>query len=180
MVRLNSTLCDDNITKEELLKNIEIKKTSYDDTQTIITILKKSFNINSEKEVLLQLLNSLADLDNSVKVIDKRNGNIYGLLIFSRYNLKLGTPIMFFNPILGDKLSKLPHINGHSFVIDKRLRNCGIDKQMLMFNIDYLKQYDFVWCGVEASLKSHNYWRRLGFQKVIDIDEAKFYVKFLN
>ena len=179
MIIIKNKVCDNPIPREELLKNIVIGKTSYDDTQDIITILSNCFNVNSEAEILLQLLNSLADLENSVKVIDERNGDIYGLLIFSKFNITQGSPIMFINPSLGNDLSSLKQINGYSFILDERLRNTNIDKKMLLYNKEYIDQFDMVWCGVDKSLKSHNYWKRLGFEEVLNIYDAIFYVKYL-
>ena len=43
-----------------------------------------------------------------------------------------------------------------------------------------LENYDFIWCGVEESLKTKNYWERLGFIEVFDIPEATFYMMPLN
>lgn len=34
-----------------------------------------------------------------------------------------------------------------------------------------------VWIGVEKDLKTHNYWKRLGFEEILSIDEANFYVR---
>jgi hypothetical protein len=46
-----------------------------------------------------------------------------------------------------------------------------------MFNYEYLKQFDIIWCAVEKDLKSHSYWKHLGFEEILSIDEAKFYIK---
>ena len=50
---------------------------------------------------------------------------------------------------------------------------------MLLYNKEYIDQFDMVWCGVDKSLKSHNYWKRLGFEEVLNIYDAIFYVKYL-
>lgn len=68
-------------------------------------------------------------------------------------------------------------INGHSFVIDERLRGTKLDKKMLLYNFDYINQFDLIWLGVEKTLKTDNYWKRLGFEEILEIDEAKFYIK---
>lgn len=126
------------------------------------------------------MLYSKADLDNSVKLIDKRDNKIYGLLIFSEYPINIGSPIEFINPILSSYLKNYKQLNGHSFIIDERLRGTTFDKRMLLFNMEFLEKYDLIWMGVEKSLKTHNYWKRLGFEEILDIDEAKFYIKRLN
>ena len=78
---------------------------------------------------------------------------------------------------LCEYLMKYNQINGHSFIIDERLRGTSIHKKMLMFNYEYLKQFDIIWCAVEKDLKSHSYWKHLGFEEILSIDEAKFYIK---
>jgi len=169
-------LHDDKKTKKDLLKYFKITKTSYSDIVEILEILSKTFNID-EREALRQLLYSKADLDNSVKLIDTRDNKIYGLLIFSLFQIQNGSPIMIMNPYLSDYLYNLSQINGHSFVIDKRLRGCGIDKKMLMFQKKYIDEFDVVWCGVENDLKSHKYWEKLGFFPIIEDNHGIFYIK---
>ena len=166
----------DGKTKEELLEHIEITKTSYSDVVEILDILSKTFNID-EREALRQLLYSKADLDNSVKLIDKRDNKIYGLLIFSLFQIQNGSPIININPFLSDYLCGFSQLNGHSFVIDKRLRGCGVDKKMLMFQKKYIDKFDIVWCGVENDLKSHKYWEKLGFLPIIEDNHGIFYIK---
>ena len=49
-----------------------------------------------------------------------------------------------------------------------------------MFNMEYINQYDLVWLAVEHTLGTDNYWKRLGFEEILSIDEAKFYVLTKN
>lgn len=116
-------------------------------------------------------------MDNSVKLIDKRDNKIYGLLILSEYNISNGSPLRVFNYDLCQYFYNIKQINGHSFVIDERLRGTKLDKKMLLYNIDYINQFDLIWLGVEKSLKTDNYWKHLGFEEILDIEEAKFYIK---
>jgi hypothetical protein len=82
---------------------------------------------------------------------------------------------------MADYLSQFVQVNGHSFIIDERLRGTGLDRKMLFYNIKFLmKNYDFIWAGVEIGLKSHRYWERLGFIEVFRIPEAVFYMMPLN
>ena len=71
----------------------------------------------------------------------------------------------------------MKQLNGHSFIIDERLRGTTIHKQMLFHNMEYIKQFDMIWLAVEHTLKTDNYWKRFGFEEILSIDEAKFYVK---
>lgn len=171
---------NDNKTAKELLDNIEISLTSYNDAKDIVSILCKSFNISSVEEALKQLIFSKADLNNSVKAYDKRDGKIYGILVFSEFNINQGSPLHFINPFLSDVLNDSKQLNGHSFVIDERLRGTNLDKKMLFFQKDYLKTYDIIWCGVENDLNTHSYWQRLGFIEAFHNKEAKFYIKSFN
>lgn len=167
---------DDKKTKDELISNCIICKTSYSDIVEIIGILSKSFGIYSEREVVKQLLYSNADLDNSVKIIDKRDNKIYGLLILSKFPINIGSPIAHIDAPLNDYLSNYTQVNGHSFIIDIRLRGTSFDKKMLHYQKNYINEYDFIWCGVEKELKTHKYWEHLGFMKLFETDEAIFYI----
>ena len=89
----------------------------------------------------------------------------------------MGSPILFFESGLTQYFEDFKQVNGHSFIIDERLRGTNLDKKMLLFNLEFLAtNYDFIWCGVEIDLKSHNYWQRLGFVEVFTIPEATFYL----
>lgn len=173
---MNDYFYEDNKKIDELIQNCIITSTTYSDVFEIVKILSKSFNINSKQEVVRQLLYSKADLDNSVKIIDKRDNKIYGLLIFSEFNINDGSPILLNNNELGKYLSNYTQINGYSFIIDKRLRNTSFDKLMLDYCKDFVNEFDFIWCGVEKKLKSHNYWQRLGFVNILKTNDADFYV----
>lgn len=168
---------EDGKTKEELLENIEIQLTTFKDAEAIVDILCKTFDIPSFEMGVMQLITSKADLDNSVKVVDKRDNKIYGFLIFSEFEIDKGSPIRYINKNLSNFLLPLKQINGHSFVLDERLRGAKVDKQMLLYQKDYLQQYDIVWCGVENELNTHSYWKRLGFIDAFSNQDAKFYIK---
>lgn len=168
---------DDNKTSQELLENIEVSLTTYRDARIIVQVLCKAFNIPSIEEALRQLVFSKADLNNSVKAYDKRDGKIYGILIFSEFNINQGSPLQFVNPQLSNFLNGSKQVNGHSFVIDERLRGTNLDKKMLLFQKEYLKKYDIIWCGVENGLNTHSYWKRLGFIEAFNNHQAKFYIK---
>jgi ribosomal protein S18 acetylase RimI-like enzyme len=181
MIDLCNKLVDNDLAREDLLERVEIRKTSVEDLEQICKVLAKSFNLSSHLEALFQLENSKARLDESVKLVDKETGDIYGLLIFTEYPIDRGSPIRMVESGISEYLSDYKQVNGHSFIIDERLRNCGIDKKMLYFNADFLmKNYDFIWIGVEESLRSKSYWERLGFTKVFEIPEATFYLMPLS
>ena len=177
MIDLCNKLVDNDLAREDLLGRVEIRKTSVEDLEQICKVLAKSFNLSSHLEALFQLGNSKARLDESVKLVDKETGDIYGLLIFTEYPIDRGSPIRMVESGISEFLSDYKQANGHSFIIDERLKNCGLDKKMLYFNTDFLiKNYDFIWIGVEESLRSKSYWERLGFTKVFEIPEATFYL----
>lgn len=181
MIDLCNKLIDNDLTREELLKRVEIRKTSENDLMEICNTLAKAFNLKSCHEALWQLENSKAQLKESVKLVDKETNEIYGLLMFCEYPIGLGSPIQIVENGLSEYLNGFKQINGHSFIIDERLRNSGLDKKMLYYNSDFLKEnYDFIWIGVEYSLKSRHYWERLGFTEVFEIPEATFYIAPLS
>lgn len=178
MVSVGNYTWDDEKTREELLENVEIEKTTFDDTLQVIEIMVKCFGVGSPIEAYNQLYNSRANLNESVKLVDKRDGKIYGLLIFSEFKIDQGSPINFFRELapINDYLRLCDQVNGFAFVIDKRLRGMKYDKKMLFFNMDYLNNYRFIWCGVDNTLHSHHYWERLGFYKLFEIEDATFYL----
>ena len=180
MIQKCTTLHDDTKSREELLNHIDICKTSYKDAYQIINILMKAFNIPSDAEALRQLLYTNANLDESVKVVDKRDGKIYGLLILCEHPIQKGSPIFGKSYELGRYLENFSQLHGFAFVIDERLRGEHLHKNLLQFNFNYISKFDFIWCAVENDLQSHNYWKRLGFEEVLCNHDAKFYIKFFD
>lgn len=181
MIDLCNKLINNDLTRKELLERVEIRKTSEKDLGQICKTLAKSFNLSSELEALFQLENSNAILNESIKLVDKETDDIYGLLIFTEYPIDKGSPIRMVESGITQYLSDYKQVNGHSFIIDERLRNSGLDKKMLHFNVDFLiENYDFIWIGIEESLRSKSYWKRLGFVEVFTIPEASFYLMPLS
>ena len=177
MIDLCNKLVDNNLTKSDLLEKVEITKTSKEDLDQICKTLAKSFNLSSDAEALQQLTQSNVLLDESIKLVDKETNEIYGLLIFCECPINIGSPISFFESGLTEYLNEFIQVNGHSFIIDERLRGTNLDKKMLFHNLKFLSDnYDLIWIGVEKDLKTHEYWKRLGFIEVFRIPEAVFYL----
>ena len=177
MIDLCNRLVDNKLTRDDLLERVEIRKTTPNDLEDICDTLSRAFDMYSPEEAYPQLMQSRARLDESVKLVDRETGDIYGLLIFCEYPIKLGSPISFLEKELSEYLDRYVQVNGHSFIIDERLRGTNLDKQMLYFNIKFLRDnYDFIWMGVERDLKTHDYWKRLGFVDIFEIPEAVFYL----
>ena len=181
MIDLCNKLVDNYLTKDELLERVEIRKTTPDDLGDICDTLSKAFDMYSSDEAFFQLMQSRARLDESVKLVDKYTGEIYGLLMFCENPIKFGSPIVEYEKGICDFLDGYNQVNGHSFVIDERLRGTGLDKKMLFYNIEFLaKTYDLIWIAVEIDLRTHAYWQRLGFVELFRIPEAVFYMMPLN
>ena len=178
MIVLCNRLVDNDLEREEILKNIVVTGTTYEDAPILTELLAKCFGLYDQEFALRQLLFSNAQLDNSVKAIDKRNGDIYGFLILSKFPIHIGSPIMHLNAKLAGFLIQFSQINGHSFIIDERLRGTGIDKKMLRYQKDFLDGFEMIWCAVEESLGTDNYWKRLGFKEIFRIPEATFFAHF--
>ena len=178
MIDLCNRLVDNDLEREEILKNIVVTGTTYEDAPILTELLAKCFGIPNQELALRQLLFSNAQLDHSVKAIDKRNGDIYGFLILSKFPIHIGSPIMHLNAKLAGFLIQFSQINGHSFIIDERLRGTGIDKKMLRYQKDFLNEFEMIWCAVEESLGTDNYWKRLGFKEIFRIPEATFFAHF--
>ena len=175
MIDLCNKLIDNDLSRNDLLERVEIKKTSKDDLNAICKTLAKAFDLSCDAEALMQLTQSNALLDESIKLVDKENGDIYGLLMFCEHPIKVGTPIMIEYPNLGEYFNKFKQVNGHSFIIDERLRGTNLDKKMLFHNINFLSEkYDFIWIGVEKSLRTLAYWHFFGFTDIFITKEATF------
>lgn len=181
MIDLCNRLVDNKLTKNELLERVEIRKTTPDDLEAICNTLSRAFDMYSIDEAFFQLMQSRARLDESVKLVDKYTGDIYGLLMFCENPIKFGSPIVEVESGIADYLDGFSQVNGHSFVIDERLRGTGLDKKMLFFNLKFLANtYDLIWIAVEIDLRTHAYWQRLGFIELFRIPEAVFYMMPLN
>ena len=175
MIELCNKLIDNDLSRKDLLERVEIKKTSKNDLYQICNTLAKAFDLSSDAEAFQQLTQSNALLDESIKLVDKENGDIYGLLMFCEYPIKVGSPISFEEPNLSQYLDNFSQVNGHSFIIDERLRGTSLDKKMLFHNINFLKDnYDLVWIGVEKSLRTLTYWHFFGFTDIFITKEATF------
>jgi len=186
MIKVGDKLVDNNLTREELLERVVIKKTTNRDFDAMCRTIMIGFDLSHLYDAEEQLTNSQAYMNESVKLVDKYTGDIYGLLTLSDFPITVGSPIMSYEPEIGKYLSRYNQVNGHSFILDKRLRGLGFDLKMLNFNLKFVTDnFDFVWCGVEATLKSNNYWERMGFIELFNIPVATFYIrplskKFLN
>ena len=175
MIDLCNKLVDNDLNKNDLLERIEIQKTCQGDIEAICNTLAKAFDMYSAEEAFQQLILSKARLDESIKLVDKYTGDIYGLLMFCEYPIAIGSPLKHINIDMADYLGQYSQVNGHSFIIDERLRGTGLDRKMLFHNIEFLiENYDFIWIAVEKSLKSLPYWHRLGFVDIFIIEEATF------
>lgn len=175
-IDLCNKLVDNNLVKKDLLERVEIKNTTKDDFEQILKTLAKAFDL-TEQEVLFQFNTSKPLTEQCVKLVDRYTNEIYGLLIFCEYPINVGSPIRMYSNELSEILGEYKQVNGHSFIIDERLRGTSLDKKMLYHNIKFLSEnYDLIWIGVESTLLTHNYWKRLGFTEVFRIPEAIFYL----
>lgn len=177
----------DDKNKAELIENAEIKNTEPSDFGEIVRILSHTFEYDGYGMPPHQILNlmemelrsSRVDLENSVKLVDKRDGKIYGLLVFSHYNLATGSPLLTrkSTAMIAEYLMGYSQINGFAFLIDKRLRGVGLDRKMIVFAEPFLKQFDFVWCATEYESKSNAYWQRYGFVQIWEDEDSCFYIR---
>ena len=77
MIDLCNKLVDNDLSREELLERVEIRKTSEDDLMAICYTLAKAFDLESYHEALWQLENSKVLLEESVKLVDKEQKVAY-------------------------------------------------------------------------------------------------------
>lgn len=181
-INLHNKLVDNQLTTQELLDKVEVSNTSEKDLQQICETLAHAFDLRDAAEAYFQLYNSKIMINDSVKLADKDNGEIYGLLTLCKADITNGTPILEEDYEFGMELKEFKQAYAHAFVIDERLRGRNIDKKMLAKALKFLmaNSYDFVYCGVEKDLRSHSYWKRLGFVELFSIPQATFYLMPLS
>ena len=178
IVRQDDILHVNALTSEELLNKVEVSFMSYCDVYQLAELMTKCFGVSTECFAVEQLIMSRALINNSVKVFDPETDEIYGFLILSRFNLDDGSPIKQIESSLCEFLSQFSQIHGFAFVLDKRLRNQGIDKQMIEMTKPFIESFDFVWLAVDSDLRSDAYWRRMGFRVLFSLPDATFYGRF--
>lgn len=164
---------NDGKTRESLIPNIKIGNLTNNDINQVLGSISNILKI-PEECLMEQIAVTNVDVTNSIKIYDVRDNKIYGVLIFSKYHVFKGSPVLMFDDVARQFLNK-EGINGYLFCIDKRLRGTHIDKKMLQYSVGYLKQFDYVWAGVGRQLKTHSYWKRMGFNEFLAIPEAIFY-----
>ena len=168
---------DNDLSGDKILGRIEIGKTDERDLMAIGRVVAKAFQLPSENHAVIEMMNANVLLEESVKLYDRTTGDIYGVLIFCEDNISYSTGLEFHDENLSRYLEGFKQVNGYAFVIDSRLRNHGLDNKMLKYNLSYfVKNYDFIWCGVEHGLNTDRYWERKGFSKVFEGGDASFYM----
>lgn len=126
LINTAGRLNDSPYTKEEIMPFLEIRKTSLNDAFGMCETLKKGFDLPRIEEAIMQLVHSNVLLNECVLLVDKRNGDVYGQLIFCEYPIDQGSPIMIQNKEVGEFLKGFKQVNGHSFILDERLRRIGL------------------------------------------------------
>lgn len=176
MIQVKNIIHEDGKSRKELLNNCQIKKTEIGDLIGIFNIVKDC--IGSPFESVLDFFDrQQIKLTSSLKVVDKRDGKIYGLLLFSNMRIQGNTPLHL-NTYLYKATNNCIQENGFLLLLDDRLRNNHIDNELFKIAIeDYklLEEIDFLWCGVDKGLKSHNYWLKRGFYKLFEDCQTVFY-----
>lgn len=173
MLHISDRLNDSPLTTSELMPRCIVTKTCKGDVFDILRILMDCFKIPSLKEALMYANNMKLNLTESVKLVDKETNTIYGILMFGETNMP------FMPHMMNELFRNFKQVCGIGFLIDERLRGRGFDMKMLYHNKEYLEKFDLVWCGVDSSLPTHNYWKRLGFTECVSMPNVSFYLKLL-
>lgn len=183
MLVIEDIVCNNENTQEEILKNCIVDYTDKYDLLDVVKILHKCFKIPSYQEALEYVRDINVDLDNSVKYFDPGTNEIYGLLLMADNTIDKGIPFLEYNnPLLLALFNGFKQKEGAAFILDKRIRGLGLDKWMLQTykDTDDYKERDMIWCGVQNELKSHGYWKHLGFTNFYNDKMAKFYLKLTD
>lgn len=145
------------LSKEELIANCEIAKTTERDWFQMAAALYCNMGVETPLMAVRQIIDYNINMTESIKLYDKRDGMIYGLLLIGEKNIEQATPIISEDPKGANALSKMKQLNGFLFIIDSRLRGCGYDREMIKMAMPFIKTYDIIWAGVGKELKTHNY-----------------------
>lgn len=172
---------NDKKTSQEIIDNIKFDSITENDLCTISSIIHKTFHTPTVKDAYKQLLYSNINFEQSIKAIDTRDGKIYGVLIFSHQSIYDALPRLK-NDLFWEIFShfNLKQAQGVVFAVDPRLYGTSIHKLLRTEQETYLKQQDIIWCGVNNDLKSHDYWKRLGFIPIFKDLFVTFYIKIMN
>lgn len=179
MRNIDELLQHDNKNKQELLKYCSVEKTTKDDLYEVIRILNDNMHVDNLMATMHQLLHTNLIISESIKIVDTRDGKIYGLLLLSDFNIEDGSPLRMLDPMATAIVSNMKQIHGFLFIIDERLQGCGFDKKMINMAMPFINQHNFLWIGVEKELNTHNYWKRMGLTKGLETNDGAFYFKLL-
>lgn len=180
---IEDTVCDNDLTKKEILERCIVDYTDNLDFFNVIDILVKNFKIPSVQEAIRYAFKINIDLENSVKYYDPETGDVYGLLLVADNKVTDAIPhLQYRNPLLPAFFKSLKQKEGVAFILDKRVRGVGLDQVMLQTykDTDDYQEKDIMWCGVQHELKSHEYWKKNGFIKFFSDPAAKFYLKMIE
>lgn len=183
MLVINDHMVNNSLTTRDILKYCRIGEIDKVwDEYPIRHLMTRCFKLPfTESEEFFKNL----DFESSLKFYDYTNQDIYGLLLFSNKKMKNSIPnIKMANPIIANIFNGLDEKEGSAFILDKRLQGIGLDKLMLKRAIEQIKNSktppDVIWLGVNRELKSHNYWKRLGFIEFYSDPFVKFYFNLLD
>lgn len=181
MLELAKRVQDDIYTRDELLDRCCLETVKEKDIIQVAAIMHTCFKIPTTLESLKYLIDYQINLDLSVKCYDPETQKIYGILLFGANSIDEKIPfITHSNAVMCKALSGIKQLQGCAFILDERLRGTGIDKKMICYNKTNLSDdYDVVWCGVNKELKTHNYWKRLGFNEFHSDPYVNFYLRLL-
>ena len=183
MLVLGDTVHDDNLTKHDIVARCVLDYTSIFDMFKVANIMHKCFKIPTPEESLNYLKEINADLEHSVKYYNPETNDVYALLLMANNRFDTSIPnLEKQSPLVPLMFNDFKQKEGAAFIIDKRIRNIGLDKMMLdaYKNTKDYKNHDLIWCGVNHELKSHNYWKRLGFLNFYNDHAASFYLKLVE
>ena len=106
-LNLTNKFGDIEMPTNELLSNIKITSTNKNDIAKIIEFISKSWGMSGNFEAFQQIVHANAELGKSVKAVDKRNGEMYGLLLLAHYPIQHGSPIIGEYSILANYLQTI-------------------------------------------------------------------------
>jgi hypothetical protein len=142
--------------------------------ESIIKFLSNNFP-NVDPSVLSE---ELFEVDWNTSLVSISNGNIVGLLLFSKESVCdyiNSNTLLRIDPFPNmDKLCSSSGIKGVVYAIDPKFRGSSMNIDFMRYAKDIITKYDYVYALVYSFLRTHNYWKRMGMKNyatVLDDNE---------
>lgn len=161
------------------ISKIKIENILDNDYEEVLDIMSEEFDFLSREEVA----EAIDDVNYSIslKAVNQEN-KIVGILLFENTDInsflkRVGKPLHLNYSL--DIFKNKKGINGTAFVINKKYRGSQLNRMFLSAARSIISGYDYVLSEVMEQLKTHNYWKHMGFKELGKFEMKDGYNSFL-